>query len=262
MTSLTKTSKIAKERKQLGTIENTLIAYALSRGKLPMAENDQTQGNLDYMELKLSTADEDSWVQPYQYAVTKRLTETNPQNFCVVLYQLQNSWFPPSANADNCRQNQAVCVTDTTDSIDNGWIASNSGYHIAAYISSRGENRVSNGKNNNQDYEYELASNPYDADNRDDLVQELTFADLSTKICNAQNTTIKVNFTGDIWQEAGCPGDKLFGTSVNVTMGQSLYYGTGCQELAFKELARCDATGDIAPCVAGNLFDGEVEVNP
>lgn len=271
MVSLSKTSKIARERTQLETIENALIAYALSRGRLPGAEGGTTQGNLDYMEINLSTANLDSWVQPYQYAVTDRLTGTNSQNFCRVIYQLQNlyDWFGSPPNAP-CNINTAICVTNTLDQNDNGRInSSGQGYYIAAYIFSRGENRSSNGKNNNHNYEYELASNPYDVDNRDDLVQELTFAELSAKICNAQNTVIKVEFTGtgNIWRDDVCnPGDELSGTSVNVASGQSLSYysGSDCRNITFNELARCDATGSTPghTCIPGGTpFDGKVKID-
>ncbi len=276
MTSLTKTSKISKERKQLQTIENNLIAYALSRGRLPEAV-DRTPPTgirryLDYMAIDLSTANIDSWVQPYQYAVTEQLTETNSQNFCLNLYQFQNlySWSGEPPNAP-CGSDTAICVTSTdpddlnADNTDNGRIASSGqGYYIAAYIFSSGEDRISSGKNRNTNFEYELASNRYDVDSRDDLVQELTFADLSAKICNVQNTVIEVEITGgEVWLGSSCTGSS-FTDSTTVVRGQTLYFGADCTGITFEDLARCDATGTETDCIydsSSTPFDGEVDVN-
>lgn len=283
MISLTQKSKISTERKQLESIENALIAYALTRGRLPQAlvgppDCPPGEGCLDYMELGLSTADRDSWGQPYQYAVSERLTQTTSiQNLCGVLYQLSRL----SLSTSICSAGTAVCVTNTNDTSDGGEIdPPSSGYHIAAYISSRGEDRESSGKNSNNNFEYEMASNPYHAKYRDDLVQELTFAELSTKICHARNTVIMVTpvfRTGTVFWGRIAPGECFSlreGQAISVALGQTLelFNDDQCNHSIghhnFAYLALCDATGNSGSCPpldprfnAGALFDAKVEVN-
>ncbi len=170
-----------------------------------------------------------------------------------------------------------VCVTDTTDGNNNGSLASiTQGYPIAAYISSMGEDHVRGGKNINTNHEFEMRSNLYDVNvGRDDLSEELTFSDLSSKICNAQNTAIEVEITGEAWLDntGGCvPATGFSGGPITISMrlGQTLFYGAGCSStVTFEELAQCDVrrniyTGTGATCdagLAGDSFNGEVKLD-
>jgi hypothetical protein len=179
-------------------------------------------------------------------------------------------WYGQPANAA-CSTSNIVCVTDTSDALDNGRIASSTqGYYIAAYISSRGEDHVSGGKNSSTNREYEMGSNPYDVNvGRDDLVEELSFTDLSTRICNAQNTAVEITITnGEAWLDnsTGCLTGTGFTSTVTLQHGQNIYYQTGCTESdSFEQLARCNAntalyTGSNS-CTAGSSFDGKVSID-
>ena len=269
MNSLTKRTKITREKANLSAIKNSLISYTLSRGKLPAPNPPNT---LPYVELNFSSAQKDIWGLPYQYDVTDILTTTNSQNFCVTLYQMDNlyTWFGQPSNAA-CSTSNIVCVTDTSDSADDGRIAgATQGYYIAAYISSRGEDHISGAKNSNTNREYEMGSNPYDVTAaRDDLVEELSFADLSTRICTAQNTAMEITITnGEAWLDnsTGCLPSTGFTGTLTIRHGQTIYYQTGCTDNdPFEQLARCNANTALYTgsnnCTAGSSFDGKVSID-
>ncbi len=268
MNTLNKKSKITREKNNLKAIENSLISYALSRGKLPAPDS----GRLPYVELQYSPARKDVWGLPYQYDVTDILTTTNSQNICVTLYLLDNlySWYGKPANAP-CNASNMVCVTDTADGSNDGRIASpGNGYYVAAYFSSMGEDHQSGGKNSNTNREYEMSSNPYDVtQGRDDLVEELTFAELAGKLCNVRNTTLEVIVDdGEVWLDnsLGCAPGTGISTSLAIFPGQTLYFGTGCHDSdTFEQIARCNMNPAVYTgtnsCAAGSSFDGTVSVN-
>lgn len=285
MNSLTKRSKMAREKAAIETIKNSLISYGLSHGRLPCPDTDSDGAencpvsncgappcNLPYIDLSLSAADKDTWSLPYSYDVTDILTTTDSKNFCVTLYQLSNlyDWYGSPAGA-SCGGSNMACVTDITDG-DNGMIDSQGkGYYLAAHISSGGEDYVQGGKNiRDGRREYEMVSNPYDITvGRDDMVGELSFGDLSGKLCTAQNTAIEVTITaGEVWLDSsgGCAATTGLTNTINVLLGQTLYYKAGCTESdTFEQLARCELSPALYTgtnsCAAGTALDGKVGVN-
>ncbi len=268
MNTLNKKSKLTREKDNLKAIENSLVSYALSHGKLPLPD----AAHLPYVELQYSPAEKDVWGLPYQYDVTDILTTTSSQNICVTLYLLDNlySWYGKPVNAP-CNASNMVCVTNTADGSNDGRIASSgNGYYVAAYFSSMGQDHKSGGKNSNTNREYEMSSNPYDVTlKRDDLVEELTFAELAGKLCNVRNTIIEVSVdNGEIWLDnsQGCAPGTGISTSLTIFPGQTLYFGTGCSNSeTFEQLARCNMNPAVYTgtnsCVAGSSFDGKVNVN-
>ncbi len=117
-----------------------------------------------------------------------------------------------------------------------------------------------------------MSSNPYDVTvNRDDLVEELTFSELSGKVCNARNAAIEITITnGEAWLDnsTGCAVSTGFSTSVNILLGQTIYYQTGCTASdSFEQLARCNVdpavyTGtNTCAAAAGSSFDGRISID-
>jgi prepilin-type N-terminal cleavage/methylation domain-containing protein len=287
MNSVNKSSKIAKEKANLEIIKNSLITYAFSHGRLPCpdtngdgSENCPTSncGNspcgLPYVDLSISTVDKDTWSIPYGYDVTDLLTTTNSKNLCSTLYQLDNlySWYGSPAGAA-CGTSNLVCVTDITDG-DNGNIdSSGQGYYLAAYACSGGEDHVFGAKNSRDGRrEYEMSSNAYDTTvNRDDMVSELSFGEMSEKICNNKNTTIDVGMSsGLVWysDNDGCLVAEGL-SAATVSLGQTVHYNNGTSDgctgqVAFDALARCDTNSAffaIPNCTTGaSTFDGTVNL--
>ncbi len=265
MNSLTKKSKLTREKTNLSAIKNALVSYGLSHGRLPAAN---PPGELPFLEINFSAAEKDVWGIPYRYDVTNILTTTTPKNFCSTLYQLSNlyNWGNPYGGA--CNGSNIVCVTDTTDGSNNGRIASTTqGYYIAAYISSNGENHTAGAKNSNNNREHEMLSNPFDVTvNRDDIVEELSFSELSDKACNDQNTSIDVTISGSegFLNNSGTipcdPGTGFAtGTTVSIRLGQTIYSGVACiNSVPFEDIAKCDAGLPIAACASGPTYDGAV----
>ena len=283
--SLTQSTKFTKEKGNITAIKNSLVAYALNRGRLPCPDinSDGKEDcpvssctnppcNLPYIDINLSNATRDTWTLPYHYDVTNILTTTNSSSLCLTLYQLNNlySWYGSPAGA-TCGASNLVCATTTADGNNGAIDSSGTGYYLAAYIISRGEDRILGAKNAaDTRREYEMASNAYDiASRRDDLVGELSFADIADKACNAQNTFIEVTISaGEVWMNnsGGCvAGTGLSGT-VMMSQGQRMYYLTGCtKNITFEELARCDvnpaAYSGTHSCVAGTAMNAKVSVN-
>jgi prepilin-type N-terminal cleavage/methylation domain-containing protein len=267
MNSLTKKSKLTREKVNLSAIKNSIISYGLSHGRLPVAN---PPGELPYLELNISSAQKDVWAQPYRYDVTNILTSANPQNYCVIIYQLANllsiNWGNPYGGA--CNASNIVCVTDTTDASDNGSIASTTqGYYIAAYISSNGADHKAGAKNSTVNREHEMSSNSYDVTmQRDDIVEEISFTDLSNKSCNDQNTTIQVTISGAegfLNNSGTVPCDPTtgfaVGATVNVHLGQRLYSQPNCaNSVSFEDMAKCDAGLAVPNCAAGTSYDGAI----
>ncbi len=306
MTHTMKSTKMSRAKANLGAIKNSLISYALARGRLPCPDtNGDGSGNcttsgvgeLPYIDLSLSSAQKDIWGLPYRYDTTNILTTTNNNNFCITLYQLDNlyNWYgkPNNFRCNNLNipglgyRLDLVCTTTINDGANNGRIASPAdGYPIAAYVNSMGEDNRRGGKNRNNNHEYEMGSNPYDATagvDRDDIVEELSFSDLSSKVCNAQNTSIDVKIIGassEAWLDASCSGTSFaIDDVVTVLSGQNIYFNkptptAPCSLLVtFEELARCNVdrrapvyTGTLA-CnrsgadYDGNVFDGRVSLD-
>lgn len=285
MNSVSKTSKIAKEKANMGIIKNSLIAYAFSHGRLPCpdtngdgSENCPTSNctnppcGLPFIDLSLSSVNIDTWSLPYGYDGTDILTTTHAKNLCSTLYQLSNlySWFGNPANAA-CGSSDLVCVTDITDGDDGRIGASGQGYYLAAYVCSGGEDHMFGAKNRRDGRrEYEMSSNPFDTTvNRDDLTGELSFGQMSAKICNDKNTTLDVIMdSGKVWysDNGGCiVVDGL--TTATVAVGQTIHYSDGTSDgctgqAGFEDLAKCDvdtATFAIPNCTTGaKPFDGVV----
>ncbi len=268
MNSLTKKSKLTREKVNLSAIKNSLVSYGLTHGRLPVAS---PPGELPFLEINFSSAEKDVWGIPYQYDVTNILTTTNPRNFCVTLYQLSNLYNWGNPYAGTCSASNIVCVTNTTDTSNNGRIASpTQGYYVAAYISSNGEDHLPGAKNSNTNREHEMLSNPFDVTvNRDDIVEELSFSNLADKACNDQNTTIDVtisNAEGFLNNSGTIPCDPgtgfAVGTTVTVRLGQKIYSQANCtNSVPFEDMAKCDAGLAIANCTAGTTYDGAVTLS-
>lgn len=280
MNSVSKTSKIAKEKANITMIKNALISHAFSHGRLPDKINcsppDSELCELPLMALNLSSVSKDTWSLPYGYDVTDRLTSTSSDNFCSTLYQLNNykSWLVEDSWPLDCAPN-FVCVTkngdpdvNKNDTNDNGTIDSdNKGYYLAAYVVSRGEDKKFGAKNDNKDREYEMSSNPYNKDDdRDDLVGELSFGEIIAKICNDKNTTIVVESSGKLGIDSlscdnsvAVPPPNI--NDVTVSLRGSVFYGDTCKQMSFKNLAKCDAGFSVTDCTTGNLYDEKVNLN-
>ena len=285
MRSLTQSSKLAKEKGNIQAVRNSLIAYALNRGKLPCPDiNGDGVGDcpisscttspcaLPYIDLNLSALAKDTWSLPYHYDATTILTTTNTTTLCSTLHQLHNlhTWYGSPANA-TCGASSLVCATNTTDADNNAIGSASSGYYLAAYVLSRGEDKVLGGKNSaDGGREYEMAANPYDTTvGRDDLVGEVSFADIADKTCTARNTTMEVVISsGETWLDngSGCTsGTGLTGT-VQLSLGQRLYYAAGCsRNVTFEEIARCDLNPAVYSgtntCSSGTALNGKVSIN-
>ncbi len=269
MKNMREMSRISKEKSNLAMIKNSLVSYALSRGKLPSKNCATPPCELPYVELNLSSVSKDTNGLPYGYDVTDRLTQTNSGILCSILFELDNyyTWLGSPANA-GCGGSDLVCVTNTTD-VDNGNIGTaGQGYYLAAYIVSRGEDKVFGAKNSNGDREYEMSSNPYDSTvGRDDLVIELSFGELSANICNAQNTKIEVTILGGgkVWysDSDGCLSGGL--DTATASLGKKVYYNNGMSnscdyQISFVDLAKCDAGLGVSNCASGTTFDGQVDI--
>jgi len=197
------------------------------------------------------------------------LTIADPSNLCSTLYQLSNTkrWLEDAILPRTCGARYHVCVTDTADA-DNGSIdTKESGYYLAAYVLSGGEDLEFGGKNSSNNREYEMSSNPYDVDaNRDDLVGELSFGEMMAKICNDKNTTIVVESSGKLGRDfSSCntsvPASPPALNVVTVSLGRFVYYGSTCSnEMIFNDLAKCDAGFSVTDCTAGAWYDREVEL--
>lgn len=304
MKSLMQTAKIGKEKGNIIAIKNSLTAYALSRGHLPCPDTAASAdglGNcpvataaapyfLPYADLSLSTATKDTWSLPYRYDVVNMLTQTNSENICVALYQLQNllGWYQDKGISTACGANTLVCATPEDDANDGVIAGGSKGYYVAAYIASGGEDKILGGKNTvDGRREYEMSSNPYDTSvGRDDMVGELTFAEIADKVCTAQNSRIVATITTDdeIWLESkvtvhdpatGAPTDCPVGSGQSAAAthrlapGQSLtvYYGVGCvteYTVSYQELAQCDLLAAVYAgpnsCSAGATPAGQVAI--
>ncbi len=267
MRSVHKSSKLAKEKANITMIKNSLISYAFSHGRLPPTDCTDPPCELPYIDLNISSVSKDTWSLPYGYDVTDVLTTTNSNNLCLTLYQLNNlyEWAGKPPNAA-CGTSDLVCVTNKDDTDDGDIDADGQGYYLAAYVLSGGEDRNFSGKNSNDDHrEYEMSSNPYVADDRDDLVGELSFGELMAKICNANDTTIKISSVvppGTFFHDDTCNNAVAAGGD-RVALGKSVYYGNTCNKtLSFNDLAKCDAgfPDPATVCTAGDLYDGKVEL--
>jgi len=287
MNSVSKTSKIAKEKANLTIIKNSLITYAFSHGRLPCSDtNGDGSENcpasncanppcgLPFIDLSISSVNKDTWSLPYGYDVTDILTTTNSKNLCLALYQLENvySWLPSPATNVACGSSNLVCVTDTTDGDDGRIGSSGKGYYLAAYTISGGEDHMFGAKNRHDSRrEYEMSANPFDTTvNRDDLAGELSFGEIFAKLCNSKNTTIDVIMTsGLVWysDNEGCKvADGLNG--VTVSSGQVIHYNNGSSDgctgqVGFEDLAKCDVddtTFAVPNCTTGTTFDGVVNL--
>ncbi len=65
-------------------------------------------------------------------------------------------------------------------------------YAVAAVIISRGTDKILSGANNGGNRKYEMASNSYDRNSRDDLVIEISSIELLEKVCGVDESSIKV----------------------------------------------------------------------
>lgn len=285
MKTFLQSSKISKEKATIIATKNALTTYALTRGRLPCPDtNSDGRENcpvsscaaspctLPYIDLNLSTSSKDTWSLPYHYDVTDILTTSNSRTMCRIAYQVSNlyEWLGSPVNA-NCGASDLVCVTSVADA-DNGNIGTSAtGYYIAAFIATRGEDRLLGGKNSADGRrEYEMSSNAYDTTvGRDDLIGELSFAAIIDKVCTPGNTTMDVTITnGEVWLDnsGGCVATTGLTGTITVGLGQRLYYKTGCTEDdSFEELARCDlstaAYNGSNSCVVGTPLNGVVSID-
>ncbi|MBL4904193.1 MAG: type II secretion system protein [Desulfocapsa sp.] len=295
MRSTMKTSKMAKEKANIAMIKNSLISYAASHGRLPCPDIDgDGSGDRDtlpstsckrptpysppyglpYIDLNISSVSKDAWSRPYGYDADTYLTIADSSNLCSTLYQLSKTkrWLEDADYPRTCGARYHVCVTNTSD-VDNGRI-DGVGYYLAAYVLSGGENKEFTGKNDNTDREYEMSSNPYVADDegvveppRDDLVGELSFGEMKAKICNANNTTIKIGSVdgGDFFHDNTCISNEV-SRGDRVALGKFVYIkkpppsGECSQIFTFDQLANCDAGFPVTDCNNGAWYDGEVEL--
>ncbi len=194
-----RTSKWSGAKKDLETINNSLKAFALTRGRLPCPDITAPPDGVEDCPstncanppcglpfVTLGVDGTDNWRGNYWYDVVGALADlTNQNTFCAVLYEIANT-------AGTGASTIIPCVTDFQgDTTDDGTIgAAGQGYTVAAITISEGDGPGRSRKNSNSTGEYEMASNPYEDNNYDDLVGELTLNDLFGDVCNTNNTQI------------------------------------------------------------------------
>lgn len=196
-----KTSKWSGAKKELETINNSLKAFALTRGRLPCPDSvTVTPPVPDGVEdactscapapcglpfTTLGVEGFDQWHHAQlQYEPQILLTTTNQETFCGTLYGIMNLQGTGAATV-------LPCVTDANDATDNGQIvATGLGYTVAAVVINDGDLLGLSGKNINADGEYEMARNPYREAAYNDIVGELTLNELFGDVCNTNNTKI------------------------------------------------------------------------
>ena len=116
-----------------------------------------------------------------------------------------------------------------------------------------------------------MSSNPYVDADRDDLVGELSFGEMSAKFCNNTNTTVELVIPPvEIWKlwysdNGGCLLADVGLRKVRVALGDTVYFndGTadGCTGIKFGDLTKCDAGYSVANCDYGvERFDGTVNL--
>jgi len=297
MKSITRTTAIREARNTLHTVRNSLVTFAVSRGRLPCPDTDSdgvencpVSGcsnppcGLPYTDLNCSSTD--AWAQPFSYDVTDILTTTTPENMCVVLMELINfyAWNGSPANSP-CGSYSMVCATNTSDT-DNGAIDSvGTGYYLAAYVTSKGQDTRLGGKNTRDNRrEYELSSNPYDTTaGRDDLSTELTLNGLFSQACTPENTVIKVSgqdSDGDgiaaYYSLNNGPCTPLYPSQpISVSLGQNVTFcpdvESSCSGTAPRlsvqfyngvHAASCAAGSDLMDCdTSGMNWNGSVKID-
>jgi prepilin-type N-terminal cleavage/methylation domain-containing protein len=191
-----KATEWTSNKKNISTVKSSLIAHAVSRGRLPCPDTDGDGTEdppcnaialpQDLPHVTLNTIEDDSWHREFLYDPLTALTATtlNVNTFCAVLYEAINSTGTAGSTI-------LPCVTN--DAGDDGQIAvpPAQGYTVAAVILSDGDQLGLTGKNSNTNGEYEMANNPYDETTRNDMIGELTLNELLDRVCN-QNIKITV----------------------------------------------------------------------
>ncbi len=197
--TLMKRSQTSEINTELAKAKEGILAFAMSSGRLPCPDSDNdgiedcpvsncasSPCNLPGVTIN-SISD-----KTLRYDAVDILATTNQQSFCAVLYEIINNAGTGSGGTID------PSVTNTGDT-DNGYIdSSSSGYTVSAIIINPGAYEVIlTGKNSNTDREYEMKSNPFDEDNRNDVIEEIALGELMSKVCSTSNTRIQIqNNTG------------------------------------------------------------------
>ncbi len=214
-----KTANLTNAKELLDAAKENVIAYAMSRGRLPYPDGDdggdpidgyedtggvdyqcETPSRLCYLPWNtLGTKELDPWIERLRYDVSDLLAGAKQDNICAILYELSLHQTDTGGNTN------LPCVTESNDPLPpDGQIGVDPssgnplGRSVAAVIISKGEinqetasKPTLDGKNAYTMREYEAASNVPRAD-YNDLVVEITVNELMTKVCSRDNTVIKI----------------------------------------------------------------------
>ncbi|MCX5855734.1 MAG: type II secretion system protein [Deltaproteobacteria bacterium] len=264
-------TKLSSTKSNLDNIKSAVINFAIANGRLPCPDstvppNNTGQSNpvgagictgcaappcfVPFQTLQIQLpGGRDSFGNVFRYDVSfdtaggalGGLTNTSSDTFCGVLYEYM-------VRATDAAVPRAPCVTNTNDGADNGQIgAAGQGYSVAALIISETDTNSNifnapiglNLKNIAGTLrEYEMAGRTNDT-TYGNLLGELTFGELFSKICTSQKTKIRIqNYTGAI-KYAQFAGSSAC-TQVNPTTGYMDIY-QGSTITFYDTLANCQA---------------------
>ena len=225
-------TKLSTTKTNLDNIKNSVINFAIANGRLPCPDSVVPPNNIGvedrnpvsgicqncpnppcwvpFQTLQIQLpGGKDAFGNVFRYDVSNEpvagagLTNTNSDTFCPLLLQYMSNMNDVGA------QTKLPCVTSTADGADNGQIGVlGQGYAVAAVAISQTavDNVFSappglNGKNiAGTPREYEMANRPND-NNYGNLVAELTYGELYSKVCgnrpriSIQNNTLANRYT-------------------------------------------------------------------
>ncbi len=186
--SIYDTSKTKAIKYELQTIKNSLISYIAVHGRLPQADTNSDGigdttglGDLPYIDLNINARDKYGMI--YQYDVSDNLVNTNKTTVC---RQIANVYLEKTDINNTTFYPQVVDESNISQ------------YTVAAVVISKGIDKILSGANNDGNRTYEMASNRYNADNRDDLVIELDALELLGKVCNLSEADISSEMTIEV----------------------------------------------------------------
>lgn len=210
-------SKSEATKYELQAIKNSLIAHIAVRGNLPQSDSDGDGhgdttdiGDLPYIDLNLKLRDK--YGIPYQYDVSNSLTSSDDSNVCIALSEIFMQLFDI---------NTSTTYPQVVDELNN------SKYAVAAVVISKGVDKTLSGNNSDTDRKYEMATNRYNAANRDDLVLEISALEIMGTIC-------------DLSGSGG--GDVVVSSPMSIVAIGDVYYNTDIDPTCFQLLSDANVT--------------------
>ncbi|MEA3290062.1 MAG: prepilin-type N-terminal cleavage/methylation domain-containing protein [Campylobacterota bacterium] len=149
--------RIEDTKTTLENIKQNMISYIAVTGNIPSTINGKEILEAD----TFGTKDLDSFGMPIYYDVGTQFVSSDDSNICKILTDINHTAnFPQMTDESNTSK-----------------------YSVVAVILSSGKNKVFDDINNDGNRTYYMKNNSY-SENRDDLIEELTYYELINSICN------------------------------------------------------------------------------